>query len=255
MKGYLAFLQKEWLEIKRNYKLLLMVIIFLILGIMNPLTAKLMPKIFSMIKTPGIQITITETITADPSWEQFFKNASQMGLILIVIMFAGMFSNEFSKGTLIPVLTKGLKRQSVIFAKFSMASIVWTLCYLLYTGVSWSYTYYFWPDDKYSHMLLSLFSFWLFGLLLIAVTTLAGVLAKNMSFVLLFTGVFVALQFLISSIPSIRKHSPIRLISDNLALMQGRVDSSAFVIPIILSLVGIIVCLGLGCTIFSKKKL
>ena len=47
MRGYLAFVKKEFMEIIRTYKLVVLGAIFLILGIMNPLTAKLTPTLLS----------------------------------------------------------------------------------------------------------------------------------------------------------------------------------------------------------------
>lgn len=45
MRNYVTFLKKEWLESLRTYKLFVMLASFSILGIMNPLIAKLTPEI------------------------------------------------------------------------------------------------------------------------------------------------------------------------------------------------------------------
>lgn len=43
MKSLLAFMKKEWMEQVRSGRLLILVIIFILLGIMNPAVAKLTP--------------------------------------------------------------------------------------------------------------------------------------------------------------------------------------------------------------------
>ena len=48
MKQLVAFIQKEFMEIVRNSKLLICGIIFALLGIMNPAIAKLTPWIIEM---------------------------------------------------------------------------------------------------------------------------------------------------------------------------------------------------------------
>jgi len=76
--------------------------IFIIFGITNPLIAKLMPEIVGSLVTDGVVITLPEP-TAYDAWAQFFKNATQMGLFVMVILFSGVLSSELSKGTLINV--------------------------------------------------------------------------------------------------------------------------------------------------------
>lgn len=69
---------------------------------MSPLAAKLLPQILA---SEGISITLPDPSAID-SWSQFFKNISQMGLIVTVILFSGVLGTELSKGTLINMLTK-----------------------------------------------------------------------------------------------------------------------------------------------------
>lgn len=116
MRGYLAFVKKELLEQVRTYKLLILFLVFFIFGMLSPLMAKLMPEILSQMPMDGITITIPDP-TAIDSYSQFFKNLTQMGLIVLVLLFSGTLTTELSKGTLINVLTKGLTRYAVILAK------------------------------------------------------------------------------------------------------------------------------------------
>jgi len=56
MNGYLAFLKKEMTEYARNYKLLVMLLVFAAFGIANPLVAKLMPEILKSLDFDGMVI-------------------------------------------------------------------------------------------------------------------------------------------------------------------------------------------------------
>jgi len=96
VKGYFAFLKKEFFEYTKTYKLFIMLMIFIIFGITNPLIAKLMPEIVGSLVTDGVVITLPEP-TAYDAWAQFFKNATQMGLFVMVILFSGVLSSELSK--------------------------------------------------------------------------------------------------------------------------------------------------------------
>ena len=114
MNGFTPFLKKEIFELYRRGRLLLFGILFVFFAILSPATAKLMPEILKMASLESQGITIGEiTVTASNSWEQFFGNLSTI-LIVFVIVFAGSVTKEFSGGTAIPLLTKGLSRSAMI---------------------------------------------------------------------------------------------------------------------------------------------
>ena len=254
MKSFIAFTKKEFSENIRTYKFFIMMVVFFLLGMMNPITAKLTPKLLESLMPKGISITITEPTALD-SWAQFFKNVPQMGLIVLVIIFSGIMANEFSRGTLINILTKGLSRKIVILSKFVMASTIWTLSYLICFTLTYTYTEYFWSGDVIHHILLSVFCLWLFGILLLSIIILGGVLFKNNYGGLLFTGGFVAILLILNISPMIQKFNPIVLISKNMELLSNNIAASKLTLPIIICSIAIIVFLSLAVSIFNKKQI
>lgn len=254
MIGYKAFLKKEFMEFYRSHKLLIIMAVFLLLGMMNPLTAKIMPQLMEDLMPDGMMIQIAEPTALD-SWMQFYKNIPQLGLVVLVILFSGMMSQEYSKGTLINMLTKGLPRWSVVLSKFTLALVMWTAAYLLCTCVSWGYTAYFWRDSNLPHLVSAAVMLWLYGVLLLAVGLFGSVVCKNAYGNLLITGGFVGIQFLANIITDISKYNPLNLVSGNMALIEKSVDLIDFLIPtiaavclILLFLIGSIAC-------FNKKAL
>ena len=77
MKTFLAFLKKELLFQLRTGKGMILGILFVLFGIMNPAVAKLTPWLMEMmadsLAESGMIITGI-TVTAMDSWVQFFKN-------------------------------------------------------------------------------------------------------------------------------------------------------------------------------------
>lgn len=254
MKAYIAFTKKEWMESIRTYKLFILLAVFFILGIMNPVTAKLTPELLSSLAQEGITITIPEP-TAMDSWMQFYKNVPQMGLIVLVIMFSGGMTGECSKGTFINMITKGLKRSTIILSKFTMAVCLWTLSLALCFVTTAYYTAYFWNLDGIGHILQSVLCLWLFGIFLIAVLLLMGALVKSNYACLLLTGVMVVVLFIINMIPKLQEYNPIRLVSDNLSLITGDMTMGDFGLAIVITLIGIILCLLGTIRIFNRKKI
>ncbi len=138
MNNFLALLNKEFLELKRNNKLLIVFVIFIFFAILSPITAKLMPKIFESISTPGLEITIPEPTNKD-AIDQFVKNLSTLGFILIFIV-AGAIADEKTKKTLEIILTKPIKRRDFILAKFIAYSFIIKLAFLASSVVFYLYT-------------------------------------------------------------------------------------------------------------------
>ena len=254
MKSYLAFANKEFCEAIRTYKLLIMGAVFLLLGMMNPITAKITPQLLKSFMPDGMLITIAEPTALD-SWAQFFKNVPQMGLIVLVIVYSGIMANEFSRGTLINILTKGLSRSVVILAKFTMAVSLWTVNYALCFGVTYAYTAYFWKSDVVPNILFSVFCLWLFGILLLACIILGGVLFRSSYGCLLFTGGFVVALLLINIVPKVQEYNPITLSSSNMALLTNKMSVSDFTLPIIVCCIAAAGFVILAITLFNKKQL
>lgn len=254
MKSYIAFLKKEGIEAVRTHKLMVIIIVFLLIGMLNPITAKFTPQILEEFMPEGMVININEPTAVD-SWMQFFSNVPQMGLIVLVILFSGIMSNEFSKGTLVNMLTKGLSRKVVIYSKFSMALIIWTISYVLCFLVTFMYTKYFWDTSIISNLLLSIFLLWLFGAFLVSTIILGGVMFKSNYACLLFAGVMVAAMFLINIIPVVSEYNPVFLVSNNMELIMDKIDVKKALWPIITTLAIILTEVYASIRIFNKKAI
>ncbi|MCE5344189.1 MAG: ABC transporter permease subunit [Eubacteriales bacterium] len=251
MNAFTAFFKKELSEAAHTHKLTVMGLVFLLFGMMNPLTAKVLPDILAGVMPDGITITLA-TPTALDSWAQFFKNVPQMGLIVMVLLYGGMLANELSRGTLTQLLTRGLPRKTVVLAKFSAASLVWTAAYALCFFVTYAYTVYFWPEGSTTGLPLAAFSLWVFGLMLLSTLLLGGVLFKNSYGCLLLTGGLVALLSLLNILPAMQAVNPMVLPSNGMALLSGTFPASGFVTPLLVT--GAIIMSMLSGTIFLFNR-
>jgi len=254
MTGYLAFLKKEVIEYIRTYKLFIMLIVFAVFGITNPLMAKLIPEILESLATDGVIITFPEP-TAYDAWTQFFKNATQIGLVVIVILFSGILSSELSKGTLINLLTKGLSRTAVILSKFTCMVMAWTVSIALCFGLTYGYTMYLFPEDQTSNLLFSVLCLWLFGLFLLAALLFSASLTKSNYGCLLITGVVVLVCMLMNIIPALHKYNPISLSTDNIGLIVNSIDVTSLYSVILISCLLSLIFVSLSVLIFRKKQL
>lgn len=252
MNAYIAFTKKEFRECVRTHKLLILMAVFLLLGMMNPIVAKIMPDMVDSLLPEGIQITLSEPSAMD-SWMQFFKNIPQTGLIVLVIVFAGMISGELSRGTLVNLLTKGLSRGTVILSKLTMSVSVFSASYILCTAVSWGYTSYFWPGQTLPNLLFSIACLWLFGVMLLTSLLFGGVVFSGNYSSLLFTAGFVMLLFIAEIVPVLKPFDPVRLASENMGLLTDGLTAADFV-PAILSACGLSLGFTTGAIALFRKK-
>ena len=248
MKSLLAFMKKEWMEQVRSGRLLILVIIFILLGIMNPAVAKLTPWLLEMmadsLEASGMTVTAV-TVSAMDSWVQFFKNAP-MGLIAFILLESSIFTKEYQSGTLVLALTKGLDRHKVVISKAIILTLLWTVCYWFCFTITFGYNTYFWDNSIAQNLFFSVICWWLFGSLVVALTVLFSTLSNSNTGVLAGTGCTVLVSYLIGLIPKAKEYLPTLLMDGN-SLIYGTVEARSYVTAIYIT-----VLLSLGFWKFSK---
>ncbi|MBS3985491.1 MAG: hypothetical protein KGZ66_07785 [Selenomonadales bacterium] len=255
MKPFVAFASKEFTEGLRTYRLIILAVILLFLGLMSPLFAKILPELLSGMDLGGGIVITAPAATAIDSWAQFFKNVGQTGMLALIVTFSGIIGSELTRGTLIILLTKGLKRHTVIMAKFLSASVMWTASYLLSLAVCYVYTQYFWPAGTLNNAFLAFVSLWLFGELLIALLIFGGVLFGS-SYGSLLTGFgAIGILSLLNVFPSVHKYNPITLASDALNLLTGHKPPTDFIPATVVSIFMVVAFLAMSIVVFNRKQI
>ena len=255
MNAFIVFTKKELMESFRTYRFVILLVVFAIIGIMNPMLALMLPSILSGVDLGGgVTMTLPDP-TAMDAWTQFFSNVGQLGMWALIILFCGIMANEFSRGTLVNLLAKGLSRNAVILSKFTAASLIWTLAYLLCLGITTAYTAYFW-ELAVQNPIASFIGPWLFGLLLIALLLFGGTLFQNFYGSLALTIGSMLLSALLSHlIPSFARYNPMSLSGATLALLDGTQTTADFIPVFLISTGAIAALIALSMVVFKRKRL
>lgn len=252
----IPFLKKEILEQLRSGKLMILSILFVLFGIMNPATAKLTPWLLEMMADSMAQGGMTIT-AADPtaldSWMQFYKNIP-MALIAFILMESNIFTREYQSGTMLLSLTKGLSRYKVVIAKSLVLILLWTLGYWLCFGITYGYNAYFWDNSIAKNLITSVVYWWVFGLWVIGLVILFSTLSNENTGVLVGTGGIVLASSLLSFFPKLSKYLPTSL-SDGNSLIYGLVDTDKYTTAFVIAAVTGLTCIALSIPIFNKKQL
>lgn len=254
MKGYIAFIKKEFMEQIRTFRILILFSVFFLFGLMSPLTAKMLPEIMSGMKIDGMVITIPEATVMD-AYVQFFKNMTQMGVIVILLVFGGMISNELTRGTLINILAKGLGRHTVILSKYTAALAVWTVVLAFAGLVNQGYTMYLFDTSGIQNILFSLFCLWLFGAFLLALIILSSILTGGSFGGLILTATVLVALLLLNIFPGLEKFNPIYLSSHNTEFLSGNLQPSDALWPALITIGMIVGAIIASISVFRKKKL
>ena len=253
MSHFIAMLKKEMIEGLRTYRILIMLLVFAGFGVLSPFTAKLTPDLLNSIM-PEFGLTLPNPIALD-SWAQFFKNISQMGLIVTVIVFSGILANELTRGTLVILLTKGLSRTAVILAKYCYMVLIWTTSLLVCFLVTLAYTVYLFPNGAVLNLAFSVICLWLFGAFLLALLLLAANLGNHSYSCLLMVGLVLVVLMIINIWPQAQQYNPLALASLNMSLLEGLTTPREMAWSIGVASTLTVVSLGAAVLLFRKKQL
>lgn len=251
-----AFLKKEWMEWSRSGRLLMLILVFTLFGIMNPAFAKLTPWLMETLSDSladtGLAVTAV-TVDAMISWAQFYKNIP-VELIIFILLCSGSFTVEYEKGTLIPVVTKGLSRRKIVAAKSLFLYGSWTVLYFLCFGITYGYNAYFWNNNIAENLFFAAVCTWLFGVWVIALFIFFSAAAGSNSQVLLGTGGVAMGVYLAGMFPKLAPALPARLM-EGMALLQKASVRKDYYTGMAVAGIMIILCMGLAVACFDRKRL
>ncbi|MGP1569173.1 MAG: ABC transporter permease [Peptoanaerobacter stomatis] len=254
MRIFFSLIKKESIENIRTKKMLGLLLLFIFIGLISPLTAKLTPQIFQAIATDGIDIK-ANTPTEIDSWVQFFKNVNQIGMFGLVIMFSTQVTNEIQKGTLINLLSKGLPRYQVIMSKWFFNTIMWFCSYCICFLVAFGYTKYFFGNTfPVGNILMASLLPLIFGIFLISLEILGSVITENVVGTLIFVASGVVIQFILSLKDEIVKYMPIALLVKPINIIKG-IGFNDYFIPIFTTFGLIIICIISSIIVLNKKEM
>lgn len=254
MKNILFFCKKELLEYWRTKKLLVLWIAFAAFGIMSPLFAKLMPQILKASFGEALPIELPIPTSVD-AWSQFYKNISQIGIYLLIIMFSGIVNREISKGTLTNLVTKGLNRAVVIISKYFLMLILWSLVIATSFAIALGYTLYYFPDQRSPHFLAGFLLLWLFGLFISSVVVLSSTLFRSIYSSLFGAIGLMILMYVLNLWEKAVTWNPISLMSVNVAVVQGQEIWSDYLPAIVMSGLIALLLLWMAVVVLKRKKL
>ncbi|MGE5675285.1 MAG: ABC transporter permease subunit [Mycobacterium leprae] len=140
--SFWPMLKKELKELVRSYKLLMVPLGFVILGLMQPLTYKLLPMLENVSNLPAGSVLKIAMPPADWIVGSTIGQYNQMGVLFLVLVAMGTIAGERATGVAATVLTKPVGRGNYVAAKAVAYTLLAALSLLLGLVATAYYTHF-----------------------------------------------------------------------------------------------------------------
>jgi ABC-2 type transport system permease protein len=139
MAGYRELLEKEVIEASRTYRLALVCVLFVVLGIAAPVLARYLPDLTGLLVPPDTELGLEETGVADVL-DVLLRHVVQFGAVAAVLLTMGSIAGEKERGTAALVLARPVSRAAFLLAKFVTLGMLLALGTGLGVLAAWLYT-------------------------------------------------------------------------------------------------------------------
>ena len=250
-------LRKEWIELTRTSRLLILVIVLGFFGLSSPLMAKYTPEMMKLIPGAESFASLIPAPTVLDAISQYVKNLSQFGILLALLLSMGLVSQEKERGTAAMLLTKPLPRSSFLVAKFLALGLGFVVAFIVAALGGYYYTLVLFEPLNVGAWLLLNGALLIQVLIYIAITLLFSTLLRSQAAAAgLSLGVTLVLS-LLESIPAVAPYVPNRLVvwAANNLVGQGQALPLLVWPAFAISLGLILACLLAAWRIFERQEL
>ncbi len=175
----LALIKKEFLEALRNYKLIIVPVVFILLAALQPVTFYYLPEIMKLATFSEGAIIQIPIPTAEETIYSIYGQLAQVGLIIIILISMGTISNEIRNGVAETILVKPIKRSSYLLAKWILYFSITIFSFILGLLVGKYYTTAMIGESAWLPIIHSSAVIILYLLLFVSINLLLSTLLKS----------------------------------------------------------------------------
>jgi ABC-2 type transport system permease protein len=249
---------KEVLESWRSYRSLVLVIVLVAFGILSPAAARFAPELIKLAAGDqadvGALLALMPAPTKLDSVDQYLKNLTQMGILVMILMTMGLVAREKETGTAALVLARPVSRTAFLLAKFSVLAGMLTVALGAAGLTCFLYTRLLFGEWLNAAMFAAVNGLmWLYLLIPSALTFLASSLMRSgVAAAGLGLGAWAAVG-LLGSIGCLKELAPGRLVSASVEISRGAAFGAWTAIVTSLGL--ILLCLSVAAVAFARQEL
>lgn len=257
MNQWLILFSKEQKEMLKNFKWIWVPLVFMILGMMQPLTAYYLPDILEAVGgMPEGTVLEMPVPTAPEVLVATLGQFSQIGILILVLATMGIVSSERSSGSYVMILVKPVSFTSYITAKWASISLFAISSFILGYLSSAYYTYILMGEFRAVDMLFGggVYALWL--IFIMTLVLLFSSLMKSIGAIaFLSLGTTMLLSLLTSLFSKMMYWSPARLSTHSHSILLTSNGADYFWLSLLVTIVSIVALLVVTVQLFKKKEL
>ena len=217
MNNFSAYFKKEFLENLRTYRLLILIVAYILFGLMEPIMYRMLPMILESEGFDPAMLQMMDT-SQQGLLRSYMANLSQIGLIVVTLTLMGTLAQELQRKYWILPRSKGGSATSLVISKFLLygtglvvATLLGFLVNNFYGRVLFEYTGLEILGVIQSGLLFSLYFIFLLSLLFF----LISIIQKGIPAVLLTLFVSFLLFPLLNNFTALQNFLPYGLIEES----------------------------------------
>lgn len=126
----------EWLRLVRTRRLVAILGVYLFFGLTGPLSARYLSEILGQVGTPGVRIEFPPPVPAD-GITQFISNASQIGLLIVVMIAASALAFDARREMAVFLRTRVDSVRAILVPAFAVNAAAAVAGFVLGTLAAW----------------------------------------------------------------------------------------------------------------------
>jgi ABC-2 type transport system permease protein len=256
MMGFRVLLAKELREQLRTNRFIAVAAVFVLFGIVGPLTDRYMKELFDAVGAQGGGFTFQ---VPPPSLEgaatQILKNLSQFGIICALLLAMGSVAWEKERGTAGMILTKPASRTAFLAAKLVAIALTLGFAVILGCGFAYVYVLLLYPNvyPVGGYVAMALLMWWM--CVAFAAITLLGSTVTRSAVAAAGIGLLAMLAFgIVGALPVVGDYALSSLGKPALDLMLGR-DPGQILGPVLFNVALVPAVFGLTSLAFRRQEL
>ncbi|MGO4888336.1 ABC transporter permease [Anaerobacillus sp. MEB173] len=257
MNQWLTLFNKELLEMWRNFKWIWLPLVFIILGMTDPLSSYYLPVILEIFGglPEGAVLEIPKP-TSNQVLLMAMNQLNTLGMLIIVLAFMGIIASERKSGLAAIILVKPIPISKYITAKWVSLLLIGMISLFLGYFTGWYYTTVLFGPVAFGLFLKSFLIFALWYLFILTMTLFYSAIVKVSglaAFLTLFT--IIVLSVATNLLGDFMNWSPAQL-TDSIGslVMVGQVADS-FWLPVMMTILLSAAMVISAVTIFKNKEL
>lgn len=194
MNQFTVLAKKELMQMIREMKVIWLPLVFIFLGVTQPIMNYYLPEILEMIGG-GQGITIDPSMTIESGGEVLASTLGsqydQLGIMIIVISIMGIIQSDKASGMLAFILTRPVKVGAYIggkiFSNYLLVAFSITVGYI----TSYIYTYFLFTEVPFTHVIIALLYYLIWALFIVSFTTMISTIFNSQGVIALISIVFI----------------------------------------------------------------